>query len=383
MLDFTPLSLGSKSQKRLSALVCALSCILSTLTWSDTSRADRLLDLCDVVGARDNQLVGYGVVTGLDGTGDDVSAPFAMQSLRSLLRRLGVQVDSRQLRLRNIAAVVVTADIPAFARQGARLDVTVSSIGNARSLRGGVLVQTPLRGADRKTYAVGQGAIVVGGFGAQGTTGSSVKAGTTNTARIPSGALVEREIATAIGEKGAIILALRSPNFVTAQRVADAVNKKFGDNTGRPLDGGSVEVRLPKDYKKRAVAMLAALSELDVQPEIRARVVINERTGTIVAGGDVRLLPVAVAQGGITVTVQEAQRVEQPNALAAGNTVVVPESNVGTTEERSSVAYLEGATTLADVAQALSTFGVPPRELASILQALKSAGALRAELVIQ
>lgn len=363
-------------------LLCAV-CLIAMWLAPARARADHLLDLCDVVGARDNQLVGYGVVTGLDGTGDDVTAPFAMQSLRSLLRRLGVQVDGRQLRLRNIAAVVVTADVPPFARQGARLDVTVSSIGNARSLRGGVLVQTPLRGADRKTYAVSQGPLIVGGFGAQGTTGSSVKAGTTNTGRIPSGALVEREIQTAIGEKGAITLALRSPNFVTAQRIADAINEKFGDNTGRPVDGGAVEIQLPKDYKKRIVAMLATLNEIDVQADVRARVVVNERTGTIVAGGDVRLLPVAIAQGGISITVQETQRVEQPNALAQGTTAVVPESTVNSTEERSTMAYLQGAASLAEVAQALSTFGLPPRELASILQALKTAGALRAEVVVQ
>jgi flagellar P-ring protein FlgI len=170
---------------------------------------------------------------------------------------------------------------------------------------------------------------------------------------------------------------------VTAQRVVDAINEKFGDNTGRALDGGAVEIQMPKDYKKRTVALLAALNEVDVQADVRARVVINERTGTVVAGGDVRLLPVAIAQGGITITVQETQRVEQPNALTRANTVVVPESNVQASEARPTVAYLQGATTLADVAQALSTFGLAPRELASILQALKTAGALRAELVVQ
>lgn len=361
-----------------------LAAMLVTVTfWSSPASADRLLDLCHVVGVRDNQLVGYGVVSGLDGSGDDVSAPFAMQSLRALLRRLGVQIDQKQLRLRNVAAVLVTADIPAFARSGARLDVTVSSIGNARSLRGGVLVQTPLRGADRKTYAVAQGGLVVGGFGASGSSGSSVKAGTTNTARVPSGALVEREIKSTMVRKGAITLALHSANFVTTQRVVDAINEKFGKGTSVALDGGTVQVNVPKDFGKRPVALLASLNEIDVAPEILARVIINERTGTIIAGGDVRLLPVAIAQGGITITIAETPKVEQPNALAGGETQVVPESNVETSEDRPAVAYLDGAASLADVAQALSSFGVPPRELASILQGLKSAGALRAEISVQ
>lgn len=359
----------------------ALLCLLFTAT---PARADRLLDMCHVVGVRDNQLVGYGVVTGLDGTGDDVSAPFAMQSLRALLRRLGVQIDNRQLRLRNVAAVVVTSDLPPFARQGARIDVTVSSIGNARSLRGGVLIQTPLRGADRKTYAVAQGSIVVGGFSASGNTGSQVKSGMTNTARIPSGALVEREVPMVLGDKnGAITLALHIPNFVTVSRVTTALNDKFGKGTATALDGGAIKLKVPKDLAKQPVAFLAALHELDVPPEIAARVVINERTGTVVAGGDVRLLPVAIAQGGITISVSETPRVEQPNAFAAGTTQQVEESQVNATEEVPTMSYLAGAATLAEVAQALSTFGVPPRELASILQALKAAGALRAEIQVQ
>jgi flagellar P-ring protein precursor FlgI len=347
------------------------------------ARADRLLDLCHVVGVRDNQLVGYGVITGLDGTGDDVSAPFAMQSLRSLLRRLGVQIDSKQLRLRNVAAVIVTADIPPFVRSGTRLDVTVSSIGNAKSLRGGVLIQTPLRGADRKTYAVAQGSLVVGGFSASGSSGSSVQAGTTNTARIPAGALVEREVATQIEKDGAITLALNSPNFVTAQRIVEAVNKEFGDGTASAADSGAVKVKASGKYQKNPVAMLAALNTIDVLPEIEARVIVNERTGTVVLGGDVRLLPVAIAQGGITITIQETPRAEQPNPLGRGETAIVPESNVESSEARPVVAYLEGATTLSEVAQALSAFGLSPRELASILQALKAAGALRAKIEIQ
>ena len=365
-------------------LLCLKSLLCLVLFVPDTARADRLLDLCHVVGVRDNQLLGYGVVTGLDGTGDDVTAPFAMQSLRSLLRRLGVQVDERQIRLRNVGAVLVTADLPPFSRHGARVDVTVSSIGNARSLRGGVLVQTPLRGADRKTYAVAQGSVIVGGFGASGLSGSSLKTGTTNTARIPGGALVEREVRMRVGNKqGAITLALHNHSFVTASRIAAAVNEQFGAGVATALDSGAVQLKPPKEHKDSAVGFLAALHDIDVQPDIAARVIINERTGTIVAGGDVRLLPVAIAQGGITIAVSEAQRVEQPNALAAGDTRQVTDSLVESAEQVPTMPSLDGPGTLAEVAQALSTFGVPPRELASILQALKAAGALRAEILVQ
>jgi flagellar P-ring protein precursor FlgI len=370
--------------KRRALSLAALLVALFVIALSPDARADKLRDVCDVVGARDNQLVGYGVVTGLNGTGDDASAPFATQSLRALLRRLGVQIDAKQIRLKNIAAVVVTATIPPFHRSGAKLDVTVSSIGNARSLRGGVLVQTPLRGADRKTYAVAQGALVLGGFSASGG-GSSVQDGVTTTARIPNGALVEREIPTVFAEKGRVMLALRSPDFSTAQRLVVALEKELGRGAARALDGGAIEVRAPSNLADKPVELLARLAELEVDPAISARVVINERTGTIVAGGDVRLSPVAIAQGGITISVQETETVSQPGPLAAGETRSVKNAEIQTDEPKTQPAltYIQGAATLADVAQALSTFGVSPRELASILQALKAAGALRAEVIVQ
>ncbi len=350
---------------------------------SSSAKAEGLLDLCDVVGARDNQLVGYGIVTGLNGTGDDASVPFAAQSLKSLLRRLGVQVDQKQLRLRNVAAVMVTATIPPFSRPGSRLDVTVSSIGNARSLTGGVLVQTPLRGADRRVYAVGQGALVVGGFSASGASGSSVSSNSTRTARVPNGALIEREISTEFAPKGKVTLALRDPSFVNAARIAEAVQNAFGAENAVALDGGAVEIKLPENLRKSPVSALAQLSSIDVEPQSEARVVINERTGTIVAGGDVRLSPVAIAQGGITISISETRNVSQPNLLGGGDTAVTPDSVVEATEAQPAFTYVDGAATLADVAQAISTFGVTPRELASILQALKAAGALRAKVIIQ
>lgn len=346
------------------------------------AEADRLRDLVDVVGVRDNQLLGYGVVTGLNGTGDDVSAPFAMQSLRSLLRRLGVQVDARQLRLKNVAAVVITAKIPPFARAGSTLDITVSSIGNSKSLRGGVLLQTPLRGADRRVYAVAQGSLVLGGFSASGS-GAGVQENITTAGRIPSGAIIEREIKTKFSKKDVVILALRRPSFQTAQRMVTALNKSLGKGAARALDGGAIRVRAPRKLRGNPVGLLAKIGQIEVKPATVARVVINERTGTIVAGGDVRLSPVAIAQGGITISVKETPEVVQPNELGDGDTAVVDRTDVDTEEKTPALTYVDGAASLADLAQALNTFGVSPRELASILQALRAAGALRAELIVQ
>jgi flagellar P-ring protein precursor FlgI len=354
--------------------------------WPSSTKAEGLLDLCDVVGVRENQLVGYGVVTGLNGTGDDViAAPFAAQSLRALLRRLGVQIPASQLRLRNVAAVLVTANLPPFARSGARLDITVSSIGNAKSLRGGVLVQTPMRGADRHVYAVGQGALLVGGYNASGSSGSSVSDGVTTTARIPGGSLVEREIPTTFSSNGEVLLALRSESFVTANKIVNALESVLGKGAASAMDGGTVRVKVPAELRDQPVTLLAKISEVKVDPTPVARVVVNERTGTIVAGGDVKLMPVAIAQGGITISVRETPTVSQPGAFSSdrAHTAIVTQSEVESTEQKTGLTYVDGAATLADVAQALSTFGVSPRELASVLQALRAAGALRAEVIVQ
>jgi flagellar P-ring protein precursor FlgI len=367
------------------ALVLMLGLSLSP----STAKADRLRELCDVVGVRENQLIGYGIVTGLQGTGDNITAPFANQSLIALLRRMGVQFDNEQVQLRNVAAVLVTATIPAFARQGARIDVTVSSMGNAKSLQGGVLLQTPLAGADRQVYAVAQGALIVGGYEAGGRSGSSVKVNVTTTGRVPSGALVEREIATSFVNDGHLTLALRDADFTTASRIASALNKAFGEGTANPLDGGAIRVTVPEAMKERPVDMLAKLVDIDVAPAAAARVVINERTGTIVAGGDVRLSPVAISHGSLSIVVKETPVVSQPGALSQGGTTQTVDRTDITAQEGSNpdapppMAYLTGAATLADVAKALTSLGVTPRELASILQALRGAGALRAEIIVQ
>ncbi|MBX3196723.1 MAG: flagellar basal body P-ring protein FlgI [Labilithrix sp.] len=368
--------------RRLS-LVFALFTVLACLLSPREARAERLRDLVDAGGARDNQLVGYGLVTGLPGTGDDVTVPFTAQSVLSMLRRLGVQVDSPQIRLRNVAAVMVTANLHAFAKQGTKLDVTVASVGNARSLTGGMLVQTVLKGADQKTYAVAQGNLVLGGIDARGLSGSSVRQGSLTSGRIAEGAIVEREVAANILEGGALRLELRNPGFTVASRIAEAVNQKF-PGTASALDGGVVKVKVPPGFEMKPVELMAAIEDLEVIPVRRARVVINERTGTIVAGGDVRLSPAAVVHGNLTIVVKETPEASQPVApFGAGSTAVLPRSDVKAEDAKPTVGYMKEAPTLADVAQALGALGLAPRELASVLQALRGANVLEAELVIQ
>jgi flagellar P-ring protein precursor FlgI len=365
----------------------AIAAALVLCLVAGSAHAEKLRDLVVVSGARDNQLIGYGIVSGVSGTGDDFTVPFAGQSILSLLRRLGVQVDPtqvQQMRLKNAAAVVVTAVLPPFSKSGTKIDVTVSSIGNARSLSGGVLLQTVLKGPDQRVYAVAQGSLLVGGFNARGASGSSINTGMTTAGRIVEGAIVEREVPTVLLADGALQLDLRSPGFTVASRIAEAINRKLGAGAAAPLDGGRVTVKVPGEYATRIIDLVAVLEDLEVTPVRAARVVINERTGTLVAGGDVRLSPVAVVHGNLTIVVKETPRASQPVAPAGGGTtVVVPGTEIEANEERQSVRYVPAAPTLADVASALGALGLSPRELASVLDALRGAGALEAEVVIQ
>ncbi len=369
------------------AILSTLLFLFACLASPGVAHAEKVRDLVEVAGARENQLIGYGIISGLSGTGDDYTVPFAGQSLLSLLRRLGVQIDQTQIQqmyLRNAAAVVVTATLPAFAKSGTKIDVTVSSIGNARSLAGGVLVQTVLKGPDLHAYAVAQGSLIVGGFEASGASGSSVRSGFTNAGRIVEGAIVEREVTTAFSSNGTLRLELRNPGFTVAARVAEAINTKLGAATATANDGGVVTVTVPSQFTTKLVELVAVLEDLDVTPVRRARVVINERTGTIVAGGDVRLSPAAIMHGNLTIVVKETPKASQPIApLTKGTTVLVPSTQIEATEGTRAVAYVPAAPTLADVASALNTLGLTPRELGSVLQALRAAGALEAEVVVQ
>jgi flagellar P-ring protein FlgI len=342
------------------------------------AHAEKIREIADVFGARENQLVGFGLVTGLPGTGDDQSSKLTAQSTSAMLKRLGIQVD--QLRMKNVAAVIVTATLPAFAKPGTKIDVTVSSIGNARSLSGGTLVQSLLKGADQKTYAVAQGSLIVGGFSAGGTSGSSLKSGAVNAGRIPEGALVEREVPTKLVKEGKLLLSLRTPSFGTATRVAAAISKELGEGTAQAADGGTIIVTVPKELAGKTVELVAKIEDLDVTQVKKARVVVSEKNGTIVASGDVRLSGAVVVHGNLTIVVREQPAVSQP---VLGKGTVVPNSDVQADEQKAAVHLLQPSANLADVAKALGALGLSSRELASVLSALKTAGALDAEVVVQ
>ncbi|MBK1647470.1 flagellar basal body P-ring protein FlgI [Rhabdochromatium marinum] len=345
---------------------------------------ERIKDIAAFAGVRDNQLVGYGLVVGLDGSGDRTTqTPFTVQSLKNMLGQLGVTLPQGvNPQLKNVAAVMVTADLIPFAKAGQRFDVTISSLGNAQDLRGGTLVMTPLRGADGQVYAVAQGNLVVGGFGVGGDDGSSVTQGVPTVGRIPRGATVEREVPSAFAQGGSLVLNLHRPDFSTANRMMNVINDTFGGQVARAIDGASVRVRAPTSPSDR-VAFVSVLENLPVEPGTPpARVVINARTGTVVIGANVRVLPAAVSHGNLTVTITEDPQVNQPGAFAGGQTVVTPQTNIGVTQEDNPMFLFNPGTSLNEIVRAVNQVGAPPSDLISILQALREVGALRAELVV-
>ncbi|MCB9562639.1 MAG: flagellar basal body P-ring protein FlgI [Kofleriaceae bacterium] len=346
------------------------------------AHAERLKDLVDVEGVRDNQLVGYGLVVGLAGTGDDASSAAVRRPLAALMKKLGVTVAETELKAKNVAAVLVTADLPPFARPGQELDVLVSSTGSAKSLAGGTLIATPLRGADLEVYAVAQGPLTVGGFAAEGATGSSRKKNHVTVGRLPEGATVERAAPGAL-DGDQLTLVLRDADFTTARRIAEAIDAALGAGVTSVADPGAVTVAVPRAWRGKVAALVAELEPLEVVPDAPARIVIDERTGTIVVGAEVRLGAAAIAHGGLHVTVDEARAVSQPGALSGGASVEVPETTVDVQEDDGRLVYTAGAPTVADLATALDALGAKPRDLVAIFQALRTAGALRAEVVIQ
>jgi flagellar P-ring protein precursor FlgI len=347
------------------------------------ARASRVQELVDIRGVRDNQLVGYGLVVGLNNTGDTGQSRFTVQSTAAMLRRLGATVDPSSIQTKNAAAVMVTATLGHDADAGTRIDVTVSSLGNARSLLGGTLLQTPLYGADREVYAVAQGAVVIGGYSAGGSSGSSVSLNHVTAGRVPAGAIVEREVHMTGLDGPNIELSLRMPSFVTATRIVNAVNSHFDDEVALALDAGTVRLRVPQRFRGDPVRLLAEIELLDVEPDAPARVVIDERTGTVVLGTNVSIGEVAIAQGGLSIEITETPAVSQPNALAGGETVVVPQTDVRAEVRGGPMAHVPASATLADVVSALNALGAGPRALISIFQALRTAGALHAEIRLQ
>jgi flagellar P-ring protein precursor FlgI len=344
--------------------------------------AARLKDLVEIEGVRDNQLIGYGVVVGLAGTGDRQQTVFTNQSLTNILERMGISVSPTAIRVKNTAAVMVTATLPAFAQPGLHIDTTVASTGDAANLQGGILLLTSLRGADGQVYAVAQGPVVTGGFSA-GRGGTSQTVNHPTVGRGPGGATVER-VAPSVAPKSVVRLQLRQSDFTTSERIVEAVNRKFAapSPAARAENSGLVSVAIPAEYASRPIAFMADLENLLVEADRPARVIINERTGTIVLGKDVRVAPVAILHGNLSVEVETVQTVSQPNPLAQGTTETVPQTTVGAKEEKTRTVVLKQGATVEELVRALSAIGSTPRDIIAILQSLRSAGALEADLEV-
>jgi len=391
-------------RENLSRVAPALSVFFAVFLMIETASAtSRIKDIADFEGIRDNQLVGYGLVVGLNGTGDDLDdSTFTRQSLIGMLERLGVNVRNTNLDIDNVAAVMVTANLPPFQRQGSRMDVTVSALGTAEHLLGGTLLVTPLLGADGEVYAVAQGQVAVGGFVAQGQ-GATVTKGVPTSGRIPNGGIIEREIGFELNSLQEIKIALRNPDLTTARRVASAINSFLGGgNAARPLDPGTIRLPVPPSYGGDTVSLLTDIEQLQVVPDQPARVVVDEQSGVIVMGQDVRISTVAIAQGNLTIRITETPQVSQPNPFApagaattivgpdgtlqtapGGGAVVVPRTEIEIDEgEGNKLGIVDGGVSLQDLVNGLNSLGVGPRDLITILQSIKASGALQAEIEI-
>lgn len=377
-------SLRSWALKQTARHAVLVLAAIMLIGWSDAVHSSsRIKDLVDIEGVRENQLVGYGLVVGLNGTGDTLNnSPFTLQSLTAMLERLGVNTRGANLRTANVAAVMVTANLPPFSTQGTRIDITVSALGDATSLQGGTLLVTPLLGADGEIYAVGQGTVAVAGFSAAGDA-SSITRGVPTVGRISNGALVEREIVFAINSKTSLRLSLRNPDFTTSRRIADAINAFVGKSAAAAIDPATVQFSMPEGTKGDIVNLLTDIEQLRIEPDQPAKVVIDEQSGIIVIGANVRVSEIAIAQGNLTITVTETPQVSQPAPLSDGETVVVPRTTVTADDEsQNKLAVLNGGVTLRELVDALNALGVGPRDMISILQSIKAAGALQAEIEV-
>lgn len=355
--------------------------LMSLLMTVTSAQAARIKDVSQVAGVRSNQLVGYGLVSGLPGTGE--STPFTEQSFNAMLQNFGIQLPAgTKPKIKNVAAVMVTAELPPFSKPGQQIDITVSSIGSAKSLRGGTLLQTFLKGLDGQVYAVAQGNLVVSGFSATGADGSKIVGNNPTVGIISNGAMVEREVPTPFGRGDFITFNLLESDFTTAQRMADAVNNFLGPQMASAVDAMSVRVRAPRDISQR-VAFLSAIENLEFDPaDGAAKIIVNSRTGTIVVGKHVRLKSAAVTHGGMTVAIKENLSVSQPNSFGGGDTVVVPNSDISVTEKEGKMFKFEPGLTLDDLVRAVNQVGAAPSDLMAILQALKQAGAIEGQLII-
>lgn len=361
-----------------------LTVTLNASVWVAPASADRLKDIANLQGVQANQLVGVGLVTGLDGTGDQTTqAPFTAESFRAYLNQFGIPLPpGENFQLSNVAVVSVQAELPAFTKPGQTIDITVSSLANAESLRGGSLERTFLQGVDGEVYAIAQGNLIVGGLGVGAADGSSVTINVPSVGRIPGGATTVREVLTAFGAGDSVTFNLKRADFTTAQRVSQAINMFLGEGTANALDAVSIKVSAPLDAQTR-VAFVSELENIEVEQGVAvARVIVNSRTGTIVIGEHVRVAPAAVTHGSLTVTISESLEVSQPNAFAEGDTVVTPESDLTVTQESNRMFLFSTGTTLSEIVQAINAVGAAPGDLAAILEALKQSGSLQADLIV-
>jgi len=374
-----------QASRRLLAVVCAvgISAALAVSTFSSAAQAaSRIKDIAAFEGVRDNLLVGYGLVVGLNGTGDKIeNMAFTQESLIAMLERLGINTRDGTLKPKNVAAVMVTAALPPFGRQGSRIDVTISALGDAKSLQGGALLVTPLVGADGEVYAVSQGQVQIGGYTASGNAASVTK-GVPTSGRIPNGAIIEREVPFSLASMRSVNISLRNPDFTTAQRIASAVNAYLGMASARALDPGTVQLSVPSD--KDVVQLMTAIEQLRVEPDQLARIVIDENTGTIVIGDNVRVSRVAIAQGNLTIKVTETPQVSQPSPFSqTGTTTTVDRTQIQVDEGADKkLAVVDGGVNLQELVNGLNALGIGPRDMISILQAIKAAGALQAEIEV-
>ena len=359
------------------------SLVALLLAWPLSTKAVPLMDLVDIEGIRGNQLIGYGLVVGLDGTGDKNQVRFTSQSVANMIKQFGINLPPNvDPKLKNVAAVTVTAEIPPSYSPGQSVDVTVASLGDAKSLRGGQLLMTPLQGVDGETYALAQGAVVVGGLNATGQSGSSVAINSANSGRVPNGATVERMIPSDFSERAEVMLNLRQPSFQTAAKVVEAVNGRFGSGTASALNATKIAIRAPITSTQR-IGFMAMLEGLDVEEgRERPKVVFNSRTGTVVVGQGVRVKAAAVAYGTLTVTISENPQVSQPNAFSGGQTAVVPRSDVAVSQDKNAMFKWPDGASLDSIINTVNSLGATPDDVMSILQALEQAGALNAELIV-
>lgn len=373
---------NNKILKTLFALLAVFALAMPAPLWA----AARIKDVADIEGVRDNMLVGYGLVVGLNGTGDSLTnSPFTAKSLVGMLERLGINTRGDSLKTKNVAAVMVTATLPPFAAQGSKIDVTVSTLGDAKSLQGGTLLVTPLMGADGEVYSVAQGPIAVGGFAAQGNAASVTK-GVPTSGRIANGAIVEREIRFQLAEMPDLRLNLRNPDFTTAKRVAEAINKEMGNGAATALDSSNIRVAIAGKNKNRTglVDLITRIEQIEVMPDQVAKVVVDEQSGVIVMGENVRISRVAIAQGNLTIRITEMPQVSQPNALSSGGTTqVVDRTDIDVSEgEGKKLAVFNSGVSLQELVQGLNALGIGPRDMITILQSIKAAGALQADIEV-